>query len=1818
MGINNIYLEIIEKVKQNNPYLLQLDLRSIILTNDSLKLLVEAIKQNTVIGNVHWGNIPAGSQNFIEEIEAKIEDNNLNYDKFPSDYIHALLAQHVYQNSKAGDVVESITVKGETIKIKDWEVKQTFVDDESGYYAALYINNKTHQLVLAHKGTVLELGLADMVTRNPDVKTGYKGVLGGRIMDQQIHAYNATEQSVRLAKELGYNLSSTGHSLGGWFTEQSVFFAASKFEYYGMLGINFDGPGAADVMERFSSNIKGSFTGFDYNTLNIKAYLSAPNFVNMAGIHIGKVYRLFPEIEKDWYLEQAGWISNKLKTVMKVTTGFEINALAQGLTATLTTHKLEGMIKTFDPETELPNRMEWVNDWPKLEVKGKAEGTVKMGLDLLYNHTIGSKVKSFTSVLNGASLGGGYTIDIGTKITNIVKYAKDSLYKSYVVDTIHEIPVFVLAEVLGSLFSGQVSFSEYVRVEKNFNDKFEPKDELSTAQEFRLAYGGHYQTSKSEPREHNQLFERSIGIDKKIYKLFKYYENLKNSNLSSFTKKQLEKIINKCTLEQHEFSTKYFLQCKESIDIFRAQAEKYLNSFPEVIDELKKIRTNEEDTGKAWEISSYLPLLRDLNFTGRIEEVNNIKQELTYNKIAIISGFGGIGKTSLALEYAYQAKNQGYIVKWISADSQTKIDDAYKDIARELEVNINDMSSNQVINSINSKLKISHQKIIFVFDNVENREDIEVYIQALEANFEAVITTKDRTLLNSNGFKPIKLEVFNNQEAKKYLIKTLSDRGEKEELDELIQAVGTIPYHLKAAANYLNNNGLCTIKEYIALHKAALEKDSGLEEIDPVLGVLFKDLKDKNPEALKLLAYCSYLDPDYIPKDLLKDLTQDNLQALVNNLISLSLIEVTTDAGGVSIHREVQKFTQLYITKLTNFNEQNKLLEKLITIMDQKFPWVDNMPDHSWETSKVYANHAIKLVEHSNKLKSAELALVLGKLSDYFLHIELKYEVSLEYDKQALEIRKSLYKDNHPDIASSLYSLGIGHTNLGEHEKALEYDKQAFEMRKTLYKGNHPHIANSLHSLGISYDHLGDNKEALKYHKQAFEMRKALYKGNHPHIANSLHSLGISYDRLGDNKEALKYHKQAFEMRKALYKGNHPHIASSLNSLGSSYERLGDNKEALEYGKQALEMRKALYQGNHPDIATSLYNLGVCHERLGDNKEALEYYKQAFEMRKTLYKGNHPNIANSLYSLGISYDRFSDNKEALKYHKQAFEMRKALYKGNHPHIASSLNSLGISYERLGDNKEALEYGKQAFEMRKALYQGNHPDVASSLYSLGIRHTNLGEHEKALKYHKQAFEMRKALYKDNHPDIANSLYSLGFSYTNLGEHEKALEYYKQALEMRKALYQGNYSDDIAGLLIEIGVIYYNNLGEHTEAIKYLIEALKAHISLDNSSEHRDSKLVINNIRIAVSHLNNHNKDNPEFIDRVKSIGKKLLHIASIAKDKEYLKFVLEQFSPGINDYDCESSSAPLHYTAAIGSEDNTLFLIEKGADISIQNKLGETALHYAAYYHNLEITNLLTEKGADTQIFNNYNLSALQYSMLKCSEILITSSLVLKTSAHSKDGYNAFHTAASMGDINAIKMLLKVKADITLKDKVLGWQPIDYARLAKQEDTETIIKNSKGITNDITKLSTLSLKKLMDSIKHILCKEDTLVGTAPVIEKAFLAFGLAYANREILKAELQPFTNGVLNNIHKGLISTIKKAMEPHKYNLCGMTKATDKVNSLNEAAFFLGTKANSYLALGNKCEAYDEKLYSFNELDHYWSLCKEQANNYYSQPEIIL
>jgi tetratricopeptide (TPR) repeat protein/DNA-binding CsgD family transcriptional regulator len=702
---------------------------------------------------------------------------------------------------------------------------------------------------------------------------------------------------------------------------------------------------------------------------------------------------------------------------------------------------------------------------------------------------------------------------------------------------------------------------------------------------------------------------------------------------------------------------------------------------------------------------SYMPeiLTGYENFIGRKKELQQIDQVLDKNNIVIITGCAGIGKSSLAIEYGKLYKKRK-IVRYLHAASKTKIDQQYREFAQELNISTGSQPSSFVIQLVHNKLSGLKNKLLFIFDNVDQYDDVKEYLVNLPENIQAIVTTRQPMLITNKTHIP--LEEFSNAEAEQYLKSSLQNKlSNGEFIHNLIEITGALPYNIKCIAAYILDNpstiNQSTIQEMVNKINDMLFQEFAVN-IDPI-----------RQHAWKILQYAANLDPDFINIEIINGLFPQNIElssTALKKLESLSLISIINDQNdqtGFRIHRKLQKNVQNSAKNHSSYSIGQKMVtDNLLRTLDQLFPEINGGKNVQWQIASHLQPHVEKLLNTKNtvvtKKNKINYANLCYKLSKYHLRVNIDYHLALKYAKVALEQRHALYnkKANHPELADTFNIIGIIYRRLGNIQEGLKYSIKGLTMRQQLYSGDHPDIGDSLKHLGVAYLQNGETQQGLKYAQMALDMSRRLYSSNHYEIARALNTVGMCYLDLGNFKKSLEYLKESLNIFTTLNPVNYERVAALQSNISYNYNKLSDHTRALKYAKSSVDIFEKFYPSGHPRAIYSLSALGYALIIVNDTQQGLEILHKASHMSKKFSMDKHYITGHVLHDLGFGYFKNGNYKTALEYATKALGLRKELYANakNHPELAESLHNLGSIHVALKNKNEGLSFYKEAIEM----------------------------------------------------------------------------------------------------------------------------------------------------------------------------------------------------------------------------------------------------------------------------------------------------------------------------------------------------------------------------------------------------------------------------------------------------------------------------------------------------------------------------------------
>ncbi len=728
---------------------------------------------------------------------------------------------------------------------------------------------------------------------------------------------------------------------------------------------------------------------------------------------------------------------------------------------------------------------------------------------------------------------------------------------------------------------------------------------------------------------------------------------------------------------------------------------------------------------------SRVPVPPNPYFTGREDILRKLARHLLnppgFRALALV-GPGGVGKTQVAATFARRFGPFFYGVLWVWPDQS--LEDALAAWAEDLfragwfpgMRTLPEKAPERA--AMVRALMQRHGPWLVVLDDPAPAQAPNPWLLSLADARVAVLLTSRRAEWPTH-IQTLPLPVFTPHEARAFLQQRLppAREGADREMDELTARLGRLPLALELAAAYLKRYRLTptaylneldrmqAVLQHPSLQDAPASLPTGHPgNLHATLRLSLDRVRNHAPQAAGLFGYLGHLAPEQpVPLDLLA-LTQDPpweegpLREALATLADHSLMRWPEEDPGPRLHPLLAELARLEAAPPAEALQA--WAQRVAEVFESRFE--DEIEQQArYAAWAPYRDHLAALARAAGPTAAA--ARLWNLLGRYAWHLG-EYEGARELYEQALAIRRQVYGEKHPAVATSLNNLAGVLWALGEYEGARELHEQALAIRRQVYGEKHPAVANSLNNLAGVLEALGEYEGARELHEQALAIRRQVYGEQHPDVATSLNNLALVLQALGEYEGAREHFEQALDIDREVYGEKHPEVATDLNNLAGVLWALGEYEQARELYKQALVIYRQVYGEKHPAVATSLNNLAGVLWALGEYEEARELYEQALVIVRQVYGEKHPAVATSLNNLALVLADLGEYEQARERHEQALAIRRQVYGEKHPDVATSLAGLAKTLEALGEYEQARELYEQALVILRQTLPPGHPHI----------------------------------------------------------------------------------------------------------------------------------------------------------------------------------------------------------------------------------------------------------------------------------------------------------------------------------------------------------------------------------------------------------------------------------------------------------------------------------------------------------------------------
>ena len=688
-----------------------------------------------------------------------------------------------------------------------------------------------------------------------------------------------------------------------------------------------------------------------------------------------------------------------------------------------------------------------------------------------------------------------------------------------------------------------------------------------------------------------RLFNEDLQVDKE--KLQHCLQNFQTS--LSEEMRDLRESVDQLKLEQLSLHDQY-VSTVQDVKKIKGEIAKITTTTKEILYVFDAPSQNRLFAGRSSEIKELANLLQ--------LDDGKSKNESKVN-IAAVCGLGGVGKTSLAIEYAHQKKDY-YTggVYWFSGEDDTKFENSVYDLATRLgtqcDLFVRTLSDTLAIISRNES------KWLLILDNVDQL-DLSVNIVKLVsgpwqhgASGHLLITTRRKRTAITNDIRNLdersclSLNCFEIDEGKKFLFRRVGIVHDKEvdiAAEKLVRELGGLPLALEQAGAYIKSLR-CTVSQYLELYEEqclrllSRQKATRVSVYESPERLAVRTTWHLNFEHIKLMVddgkavsrflnASAFLNPNEIQKDIINvgepPLEDKEFNECVKTTLGRHhIFKVLTDfslfketlSSNLSVHHLVQEVIQNNLTQEEEIQSLGDAI-RLVHYAFQSCPSPDELL-----SSKKQGRPSIISGAQSHFYNWHKLCL-----HSYELVKHLKRVIKSDVDRE---------KIFQPETARIVYECAIHLSANSKHDEAKEADNFAKEIFNLAIPQQVP--ASSI------FPHIIPLPEFVRRHIQYScnmpathptkdecrdEVGMPVYSVTSEHL-DELRKKGNNLFKKGLYNDALKMYSDAIDMSK---ENTIPLDVTLLSNRASAYLKLDQYEEALQDAEEYILQRPKCWKG---------------------------------------------------------------------------------------------------------------------------------------------------------------------------------------------------------------------------------------------------------------------------------------------------------------------------------------------------------------------------------------------------------------------------------------------------------------------------------------------------------------------------------------------------------------------------------------------------------------------------------------------------------------
>ena len=799
---------------------------------------------------------------------------------------------------------------------------------------------------------------------------------------------------------------------------------------------------------------------------------------------------------------------------------------------------------------------------------------------------------------------------------------------------------------------------------------------------------------------------------------------------------------------------------------------------------------------------------RNKNFTGRESLLTELRERLTGKVTAVLPhtlhGLGGVGKTQLAIEYAYRYAEDYDLVWWVSADQQPLARSALAGLAPRLGLTgIAPGRLEEAVPAVLDALRTGrpYARWLLIFDNADQPETIRDLMPRLiqgSSHSPGHVLVTSRNHRWESQADVVEVDVFTRAESLAFLGRRVPGIG-TDDAGRLAEELGDLPLALEQAGALQAETGML-VADYLRLLQEEASKllaeNSPADYPVPVAAawaLSVSRLSEQMPFAMDLLRRCAFFGPEPIPRDVFdrgRSVIDSPIRASLEDPILISramrelgryaLARIDNRKKTVQVHRLIQKLIRDELDEEQSAGMQREVHE-LLAAADP----LDASEPSSWTKYEELLAHVVPAeVVSSTQLGVRRLYYNIVQ----YLYETGDYTTCLELLERALDRWSAESGEEDRDVLRMCSLKSDVLWQLGRYEEAYDLRRPTLgRMRAALGEGDEDTLI-ATGGYGADLRVRGEFAAAQKLDEESLARHKQAFTDEHPRTFNIANNLAVDHGLNSDYIAARDLDEQTYRDRLNFYGADdHPSVIFSLSAWARDMRQAGDYVAGRKLAEQAYARYQAVltsggrFTDNHPSVLLAAKDLSVARRKAGDFESALDLGREVHEKYLDTFDRQQLDVLAAGMNLGNALRAMGEWEPAADLIRKTVDQYKAALVPNHPYLHGCALNLASAQRELGELDEARELLKSSRVALEESLGHDHHYTLTCVFNLANVHAEMRDWHTARLLDEEALVGLAKLLGGTHPHTLACAVNLAYDLRFLGETDEADRRLEDALQ-----------------------------------------------------------------------------------------------------------------------------------------------------------------------------------------------------------------------------------------------------------------------------------------------------------------------------------------------------------------------------------------------------------------------------------------------------